>query len=92
MLHLTPNAAKYIKERHTEVYLELPPMINSCIHVQEAPVVKMGKPSNLSSHNDIILDGVTVYVPSDFPDIRLTIDLTRFLFYKKLAVEGWQLV
>lgn len=92
MLHLTPAAAQYIRLRETEVYLELPPMINSCIHVQEAPVVKMGKPADLENHSDITIDGITVYVPLDFPDIQLTIDLTSFLFYKKLAVEGWQLV
>lgn len=40
MLSITPLAATYIKERDSAIYLELPPTINACIHVQESTAGK----------------------------------------------------
>ena len=92
MLSMTPPAITYIKERDSAIYLELPPMINSCIHVQEAPLVKIGMPTVTDNHQTLEIDGVTIYLPHDFPEIDLTIDLTNYIFFKKLCVEGWNLV
>ncbi len=92
MLSITPLAATYIKERDSAIYLELPPTINACIHVQEAPLVKIGVPAVTHNHQALEMDGVTIYLPSDFPEIDLTIDLTNYIFFKKLCVEGWNLV
>ena len=91
MLSITPKALSYIKERNTSIYLELPPMIDCCIHLQEAPMVILGVPSKLNQHDQKEIEGIMVYLPADFPEIDLRIELTSFLGFKKLVIEGWHL-
>ena len=91
MLTFTPQAVAYIKDRNSIIYLELPPLINCCIQVQEAPMVKIGHPPKPEYHSLQEIEGITIYLPEDFPEIPLQIELTSFLSFKKLVIEGWHL-
>ncbi|EAX47846.1 conserved hypothetical protein [Thermosinus carboxydivorans Nor1] len=91
MLTISPQALEYIKTRNQAIYLELPPLIDCCIHLREAPIIRFGAPPNLAAYKTKNIDGITVYIPDDLPDIPLTIDLSSFFGYKRLVIEGWRL-
>lgn len=92
MLTITSQAQSYIKAQNKAIYLELPPKIDCCIHLQEAPIIRLGLPRDLSAYErPIAIDDIDVYVPLDFIDIDLTITLASFLGFKRLAIEGWRL-
>jgi len=55
------------------------------------PVAEIGAPNDPTSHHRHIVDGVSVYAA---PNLRMeenqaiTIDMVRFLRWKRLVVEG----
>lgn len=91
MLQVTPQAREWILQQKTSIYLEIPPLIGCCIHLQESPSVRRGRPHDLSGYSQRMLDDVCVYVPQDLPQVPLTIALTSFLGVKRLVIEGWRL-
>lgn len=91
MLTITPQAVQYIKERNNAIYLELPPVIDCCMHLQEAPMINLGNPPKPECHEKLEISGITVYLPHNLPTIPLTIIITSFLGFKRLAIEGWKL-
>jgi hypothetical protein len=92
MLTITSQAQAYIKAQNKAIHLELPPMIDCCIHLQEAPMIRLGLPRDLAAYEQpISIDGIDVYFPLDFIDIDLTITLASFLGFKRLTLEGWRL-
>ncbi|WP_376741996.1 CC/Se motif family (seleno)protein [Sporomusa sp. GT1] len=60
--------------------------------MRESPAVRLGQPHNPEKYSLEEIQGVTVYIPYELPDIPLTIALNRFLWFKNLVIEGWRLV
>ncbi len=92
MLTITPEAVAYVEERKESLYLDLPPVVRSCcITLQECPAVRLGRPRSSQNYHMRTVEGITLFVPQDLPDIPLTITLDRFLGFKRLVIEGWRL-
>ncbi|WP_425060723.1 hypothetical protein SCACP_14650 [Sporomusa carbonis] len=91
MLTITDQALEYIKSRGKPVYLQMFQTISCCIDVTESPTVNFGQPHNPENYDLENIQGVIVYVPHELPEIPLTIDLSSFLGFKKLVIEGWRL-
>lgn len=93
MLSITPEAAQYIKSREQTIYLEQTRAIDACcFQLQEAPSVKLGAPANPETFAIHTIEGITAYVPRTINQMPLSVTLSSFLGFKKLVVEGWQLV
>ncbi len=93
MLTVTPPAAQFVKDRNQPIHLELTPCVDACcFQLQEGPSVKFGLPRNPQDYRELAIDGITVYVPFALRLTPLTVTLSSFLGYKRLVVEGWQLV
>lgn len=91
MLTVTAKAAAYIKEKGGIINLELPPIIDCCIHLREAPMINIGVPPKPDRFEKKVIDGIEIYFTDDLPDLPLTIDLSNFLGFKRLVIEGWKL-
>ena len=91
MLSLTPQAAAYALEKNRPIYLDIPPLIGCCIHLQESPAVRFGEPRDPENYARKIIQGVPVFVPHELPEQPLKIVLANILGFKKLMIEGWHL-
>lgn len=91
MLTITPQAVQYIKERNSTIYLELPPVIDCCMHLQEAPIITLGHPPKPECYEKLEISEITVYCHHNLPAIPLIIIVASFLGFKRLAIEGWKL-
>ena len=88
MLILTPEAVQYIKEKNQPIYLDHPPLVgeNSQIKIK-APPVKFGTPQNMADFTQSQEQGVTVYLPNGLDVVQITVELSGFLFLKKLMAR-----
>jgi hypothetical protein len=91
MLTFTPAAVAYIEAKSKPVFLDIPPLIGCCLHLKESPSVRFGEPHDPQNYTKQSIQGITVFVPHELPDIPLTVTLAGFLKFKKLVVEGWVL-
>lgn len=91
MLNFSSEAVSYIRDKKQPVYLEIPPVIGCCITIREKPEVRFGVPYNPEHYEKREMQGITVFIPHDLPDIPLTITLNTFLGIKHLGIEGWRL-
>jgi len=91
MLTITDKALEYIKSHGKPVYLELFQVITCCIDIRESPSVRLGQPPDPENYSSEQIQGITVYIPHDLPEIPLTLTLISFLGFKKLAIDGWAL-
>ncbi|MDR3560233.1 MAG: CC/Se motif family (seleno)protein [Negativicutes bacterium] len=91
MLSLTSEAVAYIQSRNKSIFLDIPPLINCDITMQESPTISFGQPRNPENYNLESIQGVSVYVPHNLPKQLLTITLVKFFRWRKLVVEGWHL-
>jgi hypothetical protein len=91
MLSIAPEALGYIQTKDKPIFLDMPPIIGCCIHLRECPSVRFGEPFDAENYDKQVIQGTVVFVPHELPKIDLTITLTSFLGFKKLAVEGWHL-
>lgn len=91
MLSFSPEAVSYIKGKGKPVFLEIPPLIGCCITIQEKPEVRLGQPYNPEVYEEKMIQGLTVFVPHDLPNIPLTVSVFTFLGIKHLGIEGWKL-
>ena len=88
MLTLTPEAIQYIKEQQQPIYLDHPPLEGENRQMKvKAPAVRLGTPQQLSNFNIQQEQGVTVYVPRGLELVNITIELSTFLFIKKLMAR-----
>jgi hypothetical protein len=90
MISFTPEAKAYILNKGGELYLEYMPMISGDIPFREAPTPRSGRPHNPAHYQRTFIDGVTLLVPRDLPDIPLQIKLGYFLWFSRLVLEGWR--
>ena len=91
MLTLTESALVYILARRQPVFLEMPIIVGGDITIRESPAVRWGKPKNPQNYQMLLIEGVEIYIPHDLPKIPLRIAVSRFLWLRWLAVEGWRL-
>jgi len=91
MLSFSPEALEHAKASGKPLYLDLPPVIGCCIQIRECPAVRTGIPHQPQAYQKTVIDGITVYIPNEFPDVDLTIGLSSFLGFKRLVIDGWHL-
>ena len=91
MFTITPAAAEYVRSRGEAVHLVLPPFIDCCIQLQEAPSVSLGEPGNPESYEIYTTDGIKIFAPAGLKPVPLKLTLRSFFGMKKLAIEGWPL-
>jgi hypothetical protein len=93
MLAVTAEAAQYVKNRNQPIRLEQSPCIDACcFQLQEAPTAKFGPPAKPEEYVEHNIEGITVFVPRAIDAMTLTLTLSSFLGFKRLCIEGWQLV
>lgn len=90
MLTITPEARRYIHDHGGIIHLEYLPLQGCCIPYQPGPDVRFGMPYNPLQYRHETVDGTTVFVPFDLPDVPLRINLNIFLGFKRLVAEGWR--
>ncbi|WP_371361023.1 CC/Se motif family (seleno)protein [Sporomusa malonica] len=59
--------------------------------LRESPAVRLGQPRDPQNYTLEEIQGIMVYIPHDLPEIPLTVELSRFFWFKRLVIEGWQL-
>jgi hypothetical protein len=91
VLTISHTAIEYIQSFNQPVYLELHPIINCDLAFREGPEVRLGYPKDPARFVQQTVSGVTVFSPKDLPDFPLEIILHKFLWFKKLYVDGWQM-
>jgi hypothetical protein len=90
MLTVTPEARQYIHDKGGMLYLEYIPVQGCCIPYQPGPAVQFGRPHNPDKYRLETIDGMTLFVPLELPDVPLQINLNVFVGFKRLVVEGWR--
>jgi hypothetical protein len=90
MLTITEEARTYAFERGGIIFLEYIVVQGCCIPYQPEPSVRIGKPHNPEKFCQAVLQGITVFIPRDLPEVPLVINVSTFLGFKKLVVEGWR--
>ena len=91
MLNITPEAVEFMLNRNCPFHIDVPPVINCCIHLVDTPSIKPGKPREADNFDILSVNGTSIYVPKDFPTHPMRIGVTSFLGRKKLVLEGWHL-
>lgn len=92
MLTLSETVLSYVRDKQQPIYLEMSPTISECCFtLTESPAVHVGEPKKKAGYHVRDINGVTVFVPHDLPNIPLTINMKNYFGYKKLYVIGWKL-
>jgi hypothetical protein len=90
MITIDSKAVAYIERKKQSIYLDIPPIINNCcFSLRESPNVCFGRPHNQGEYTERNIQGITVFIPYDLPEIPLTITASNFFGFTRLAVEGW---
>lgn len=90
MLTITEEARKHALEKGGVLFLEYIVVQGCCIPYQPEPAVRFGEPHDPRRFQRVALQGIIVFVPHDLPEVPLVINLSVFLGFKKLVVEGWR--
>jgi hypothetical protein len=91
MVNISPEAVEIIRKQGNTVFLDLPKAITSCcFDLQECPTVRLGAPPNPDAYSITDTDGITVFLPRIIAGIELSIEVSSFLGFKRLIVEGWR--
>lgn len=94
MLSLSAETIDLANQKQSAILIDPPYKVSGCcFDVTECPAVRFGEPSAPSSHQKEVIDGITVFVPTDFPDDKPIVIRTRNLFgFRQLVLDGWKLV
>ena len=92
MLTITQEARTYALNNGGKLFLEYLALWSGgcCIPFQPEPSVKLGEPRNQDKYKQETIEGLTVFIPSNLPEVPLLITMTSFMGIKKLVVEGWR--
>lgn len=90
MLTITEEARALALMRGGIIYLEYIVVQGCCIPYQPEPSVRIGEPHNPKQFRRLELQGITIFIPHDLPEVPLVIKMSAFLGFKKLVVEGWR--
>ena len=90
MLTITAEANKYVLNNGGSLFLEYITLKGGCcIPYQPAPSVKLGKPYNQDQYRQETIEGLTVFIPHELPEMPLLITMNSFMGFKRLVIEGW---
>ena len=93
MIELSYAALALIKEKNAP--LSIAPLQSAgscCFEITECPAVSFGEPKQRADYTTQTVQGVTVYVPSCFPDEgSYVINVSNFFGFKRLVIDGWKL-
>jgi hypothetical protein len=89
MLTITPEAGQYLRDQGGIIYLEYHKLKGCCIPYQPGPAVRFGQPRHPEQCRLETIDGMTVFVPFELPNVSLQIILNTFMGFKRLVVDGW---
>jgi len=92
MLTITPEAKTHVLNNGGLLFLEYMKLSMGacCIPFQPEPSVRLGKPPNQDKYRQEIIDGLTIFIPHDLPEVPLVITMSFFMGFKKLVVDGWR--
>jgi hypothetical protein len=90
MLTFTPEACQYALHSGGVLYLEYLTVQGCCIPYQPGPSVRFGNPHDPQNYRQETIEGMTVFVPLELPEVPLRINLNAFMGFKRLVVEGWR--
>ncbi len=93
MITLSEDALALIEQKKVPIHIEIPRSVSGCcIEVTDRPSVSFGEPKQRAEYVQQSIQGVTVYVPSCFPEVpHFTIRASSFLGFKRLVLDGWRL-
>ena len=91
LITITPEALEYIKQNGKPLYIDVPPLISCCVDLVDHPAVRTGIPHDKENYVEKTIQGIKILVPVDLPDIPLSIEISKFLGFKRLCLEGWKL-
>ena len=93
-LSISPAALGYIKERGGVCHVVAGSQVSACCgRMQLAPTVEMGEPCQTDLFSLQVVEGVKLYIPNDFASpYPLTIDVNRFLGFRRLVLCGWKII
>ena len=94
MLTIDDKALAMIQEKNQPLSIDpVREFSGCCISVTESPGVHFGTPKlNPEKYAQKSVQGVTVYVPSCFPeDGNYVIKLRRMFGFRQLFIDGWKL-
>jgi hypothetical protein len=90
MLTITEEARDHAREKGGVLYLEYIVVQGCCIPCQPEPTVRFGEPHEPRNYRREKLEGISVFVPHDLPDVSLVIKASAFMGFRRLVVEGWR--
>jgi hypothetical protein len=91
MLKISEEALTIIRGQDKPLFLDLPKTITGCcFDLQECPTVRYGLPPVAAEYIEVFVSGITVFVPKVIVGMELTIEVSSFLGFKRLIVEGWR--
>lgn len=94
MISLSEDAVRYAAEKQSPIHIGIPYKVSGCcFDVTECPSVGFGEPRTPADYNRETINGITVFIPNDFPDDKPMVIRTRSLFgFRQLVLDGWKLV
>jgi hypothetical protein len=92
MLTIAPDARTYALNNGGTLFLEYFALWTGgcCIPYQPEPSVRLGKPYNQDKYRQETIDGLTIFIPHELPEVPLLITMSSFMGIKRLVVEGWR--
>lgn len=91
MVTISPEARDHAMKNGGEIYLEYIVIQGGCcIPYQPGPAVRFGRPHDPVRFHSTAMEGITVFVPHELPDVPLQITVNSFMGFQWLTVEGWR--
>lgn len=90
MITISLEARDHAMKKGGELYLEYIVLQGCCIPYQPGPVVRFGRPNDPARFHAATMEGITVLIPHELPDVPLRINVNSFMGFQWLIVEGWR--
>jgi hypothetical protein len=91
MVTISPEARDHARKNGGDLYLEYIVIQGGCcIPYQPGPAVRHGRPHDPARFHTATVEGITIFVPHELPDVPLKITVNSFMGFKWLIVEGWR--
>lgn len=90
MVTISQEAVEHAREKGRDLYLEYIVLQGGCcVPYQPGPVVRFGRPHEPERFHAASMEGLTVFIPHELPDVPLQITVNSFMGFKRLVVAGW---
>jgi len=90
MLPLRRKRVQYALHSGGVLYLEYLTVQGAAFPIKPGPSVRFGNPHDPQNYRQETIEGMTVFVPRELPEVPLRINLNAFMGFKRLVVEGWR--